>query len=167
MALVVRLTAVVVDHERESATVTGYITYDGQAAIGDVLTRANDWGVLVQTMTDGRVQSVSLSVTDWVDFGLPGSGGAYSTTEDKLFLEFRNLVDGKASTYQLPAPKSTLVTADTETADPADGIVAGFINSVEADYVNSNGDGTLKYILGYRRRNRSKSEKPGIASATG
>ena len=158
--------ATFIDPERESSTISMWQEVDVTSTLTEVEALRDAWCAVVTPLTNATQQECSFTDRQFSSLTVPNQT-VYGNAEDKLYAEFRSVNNGALYTTQIPGPKTTDFAADDETINPADTNVLAFIAYVEANGVTKQGIGGLKFILGYRRRSKSRKERPGIPTARG
>lgn len=172
---VMKITAVFGDIEKETATTAWFVSVDKSLAGDDFQGIADAQVGLVAALSNCAVVSY-----EW-GFGFFGTRAApaISTTEnwqnveDKAFLDFVT-INGHPVRMQVPAPKNAvMLTTDLETVDPEATAPSALIavwtaTGLLGEYIcDSDGHKVKEYNFGYRRRAKSRKERPGRAPARG
>lgn len=168
--VIVDYTISIADPEREISTVRAHRRYaDSDATdLTQLIADRDGLCTAVAGVTGGLVQKCQVSLTNYMNFALPSfASTSYGNSEDKMFLVFREPVGGGKYTVQVPAPLLTDFGSDTETVNPTDTNVAALIAEITGNFTTKDGNGNLTFTVGYRRRSKSRKERPGVATAQG
>lgn len=84
-----------------------------------------------------------------------GATAEYETVEDKALMTFQTNT-GAIHRYMIPAPKAAIMSADRETVDPANGLVATFVAALVAAGASRDGVAIDSFVGGIRIRRRFK-----------
>jgi hypothetical protein len=158
--------AVYLDAEGETATASAYEFVDDTITVLALKVKRDAWCTAYMGTTGATLQECTVALRKFDSFALP-TGVTFATAEDKLYLEFRSLVDGTVYSTSVPAPLASDFESDTETVNFADANVAALITYVQTNGSTKAGKTQLKFVLGYRRRSKSQREKPGRYTAIG
>lgn len=159
--------AVYLDPEGETSTVVAYEFVDSTITVAGLKTKRDAWCTAEMALSAATLQECTASIRKFDSFTLPAEGTFAPNIEDKLFLEFRSLTNGGVYTTSIPSPKLTDFQGDTETIDLTDASVIAYITYVQANGSTKHGETGLKFILGYRRRSKTRREHAGRPTAIG
>ena len=162
-----------VDFEQETATVSMSFKFDsGVLTPTDITDYRDAVGTFLAALSNASLSKSTVYLETFYTRVGPTKAGQYPNVEDKALLDF-DIINGNKLRMQIPAPKDLVFMSDQETVNKAQTNVADLITdatSVDGNgtyWVDQDGDKVQEYNFGYRRRTRSRREKPGRYTAIG
>ena len=162
----VEFRATFIDHESESSTVLGYQEMDDTTSAADLATARDAFCAAASGVSGNQLKDCSVTLRSYTSFAPPAMT-VYGDSEDKVYLFFRSASTGNPYSIQAPGPLAADFAADNETVAPAATGIAALITWVTGTGASKSGDTDLQFILGYRRRRKSRKERPGYSTAQG
>ena len=155
-----------IDHEAESSTVIGYAEMDDTSTAADIATARDAFCAAVVGTSGNQLKDCTAIIRSYTSF-TPPAMAVYGDSEDKAYLYFRSASTGNPYSIQVPGPLAADFASDNETVAPAATGIAALITWVSTNGASKAGDTDLQFILGYRRRSKSRKERPGYSTAQG